>query len=132
MRDKKVNFKVSRVFTEEFKKARVKEYEKGEFTVREISRLFDIQTMVIYRWIRKYSIYYQKKTVVVEMKDSSRKKLKDYEKRIADLERALGQKQLKIDFLEKMIDLAEDEYNVEIKKNSDTPLSDGSRQTNKK
>lgn len=132
MRDKKVNFKVARVFTEEFKKARVKEYEKGEFTVREMSRLFDIQTMVIYRWIRKYSIYYQKKTVVVEMKDSSRKKLKDYEKRIADLERALGQKQMKIDFLEKMIDLAEGEYNIEIKKNSDTPLSDGSGKTNKK
>ena len=37
---------------------------------------------------------------------------------MADLERIVGQKQIVIDFQEKMIELAEQEYNVDIKKKS--------------
>jgi transposase-like protein len=40
----KIHIRPQRVFTEEFKKARVKEYETGEFTVNEISCLYSIQT----------------------------------------------------------------------------------------
>lgn len=129
---KKVKLRSRREFSEEFKKVRVREYEKGEYSVRELSRLFDIQTAVIYRWIHKYSIYNKKGAILVEMKGSGKQKLKDYEKRIAELERALGQKQLNIDFLEKMIELAEDEYQIKIKKNSDTPLLHGSGPTGKR
>ena len=132
MRVKKVKLRSRRLFSEEFKKARVQEYEKGEYSVRELSRLFDIQTIVIYRWIHKFSTYNKKRAILVEMKGSGKQKLKDYEKRIADLERALGQKQLNIDYLEKMIELAEDEYQIKIKKNSDTPLLHGSGQTGKR
>jgi transposase-like protein len=132
MRLKKVKLRSRRQFSEEFKKARIKEYEKGEFSVQELSKLFDIQGTVIYRWIHKYSTYNKKRAIIVEMKSSGKQKLKDYEKRIAELERALGQKQLSIDFLKKMIELAEEEYQIEIKKNSDTPLSHGSGQISKK
>jgi hypothetical protein len=38
---------------------------------------------------------------------------------------------LRIEFLEKMVDLAEEEYDVDIKKNSSTPRSPGSKKTNK-
>ncbi len=119
------------MFSEAFKKERVKEYESGELSVVEISRMFSIQGTIIYRWIHKYSAYNKKKSIIVEMKDSGTKRLKDYEKRIAELERSLGQKQLRIDFLEKMIELAEEEYDVAIKKNSNTPLSHGSGKTSK-
>ena len=129
---KKVKLRSRRLFSEEFKKARVQEYEKGEYSVRELSRLFDIQTKVIYHWIYKYSTYNKKGAIIVEMKGSGKQKLKDYEKRIAELERALGQKQLSIDFLEKMIELAEEEYQIKIKKNSDTPLLHGSGQKGKR
>lgn len=47
-------------------------------------------------------------------------KLKDYEKRIAELERLLGRKQITIEFLEKVIDLANDHYKTDLKKNSAT------------
>ena len=129
---KKVRLRSRREFSEEFKKARVQEYEKGEYSIRELSRLFDIQTTVIYRWIHKYSTYNKKRAILVEMKGSGKQKLKDYEKRIAELERALGQKQLNIDYLEKVIELAEDEYQIKIKKNSDTPLLHGSSQRGKR
>jgi transposase len=66
------------------------------------------------------------------MADSSKKKLKELHQRIQDLERIVGQKQLNIDFLEKMIELAKDSYGIDIKKNSDTPPSAGSEKTSKK
>jgi hypothetical protein len=53
------------------------------------------------------------------------------QKRIADLERIVEQKQLNIDFLDKMIEIAEDQYGVDIKKNFDTPPSRGSEKTSK-
>ena len=132
MSKKRVKLRTRRVFSEEFKKARIKEYESGEYSVSELSRLFNIHDRVIYRWIHRYSTYNKKRAILVEMKDSGKQKLKDYEKRIADLERIVGQKQLNIDFLEKMIGLAEQEYEVDIKKNADTPLSPGSGKTSPK
>lgn len=132
MGTKKVRVQTRRIFSEEFKKARVSEYESGKFTVSELSRLFDIQTALVYRWIYRYSKYNKKSVKVVEMSQSSTKKLKDLELRIKELERAVGQKQLKIDYLEKMIELAKEEFDIDIKKNSDTPQSGGSRKTGTK
>lgn len=129
MKGKKIKLNHKRVFSEEFKKERVKEYETGEYTVSELSRLFEIQDSIIYRWIYRYSIYNKKSIKVVEMSQSSSKKLKDLENRIKELERAVGQKQLTIDYLEKMIELAKEELNIDIKKNSNTPQSNGSGKT---
>ena len=126
---KKLRINTTRVFSEEFKKARVQEYERGKFTVKELGRLFGIQEAVIYRWIYKFSVYNRKSVKVVEMKDSGVKKLKDLESRIKELEQAVGQKQLKIDYLEKMIELAREEFNIDIKKNSDTLQSGGFSKT---
>ena len=92
MKEKRIKLRSRRVFSEEFKKTRVKEYEQGEYSVRELSKLFDIYPIMIYRWIHKYSTYNKKGAVVVEMKDSANQKLKEYEKRIGELERAVGQK----------------------------------------
>lgn len=129
---KKVEINSRRIFSEEFKKARIKDYESGKFSVKEIGRLFKIQTAVIYRWIYKYSTYNKKSVKVVEMNESSTKKLKDFELRIKELEQIVGQKQLKIDYLEKMIELAKEEFNIDIKKNSDTLQSGGFSKTGTK
>jgi hypothetical protein len=66
------------------------------------------------------------------MKESSSQKVKDLEKRLAELERMLGQKQIKIDYLEKMIDIAKEELDIDIKKNFNTPPSSGSEKTGQK
>jgi hypothetical protein len=68
----------------------------------------------------------------VEAKDSSANKLKEMEERIKELERSIGQKQIKIDFLEKMIDIAKSDLDIDIKKNYDTSQSAGSGKTRKK
>lgn len=131
MSKKQIRLNHRRAYSDTFKMARVKEYESGKHTVKELSRIFDIQTVVLYRWIYKFSAYNKKSTIIVEMKDSATKKLKDYENRIAELERALGQKQLKVDYLEKMIELAREEFNIDVKKNFNTPPFNGSQETGK-
>ncbi len=112
-------------FSEEFKKSRIKEFEDGSFTVKQISKMFSLSEPLIYKWIYKYSNYNTKKCIVVEEKDSSSQKLKNFEKRVAELERILGQKQIRIDYLEKMIDIAKEDYDIDIKKNWDTLQSNG-------
>ena len=128
---KRIQVKSSRIFTEDFKKSCVNDYEMGQFSVLELSKLYKIQAVIIYRWIYKYSAYNKRRIKVVEMADSSKQKVKELQKRISDLERIVGQKQLNIDFLEKMIEIAKDQYGIDIKKNSDTPPSTGSEKTSK-
>lgn len=66
------------------------------------------------------------------MKESSDKKVKDLEKKIKELEQIIGRKQIKIDYYEKMIEIASKDFDIEIKKNSDTPQSTGFVSTPKK
>lgn len=126
---KKTQINSRRVFSEEFRKALVSDFESGKLSVGELSEIHSISSSIIYRWIYRYSSYQKRNIKVVEMADSSTYKVKELQKRIADLERALGQKQFTIDFLEKMIELARQQYGIDIKKNSDTPPSAGSSNT---
>ena len=59
------------------------------------------------------------------------KKLIALQGKIAELERVVGQKQLLIDFQSKMIELAEQEYGIDIKKNADSKPSSTSGNTGK-
>jgi len=109
-----------RSFSKDFKESIVKEYESGNFTVLQLSRLHNLDFQCIYNWIRKYSLNEQPKSVIVEMKDSSTKKLKELEKQVKKLERIIGQKQISIDYLEKIIDLGNKHYKTDLKKSLDT------------
>lgn len=125
----KANIKLiskQRKYSEEFKKSIVNDFESGKFSVPQLERLHNIRNHLIYRWIYKYSRSNERGQRIVEMKDSSTQKLKALEQKIKELERTVGQKQIQIDYLEKMIDIAKDELNIDIKKNSDTPQSSGS------
>jgi transposase-like protein len=121
-----------RFFSEEFKRSLVHEFEGGKFSVRQLSRLHKISNQAIYKWIYKFSTTNEKGFRIVEKTQSSTQKMNDLERKIADLERALGQKQIKIDYLEKMIELANEELNIDIKKNSNTPPSAGLENTKRK
>ena len=109
----------------------VREYESGQYSVSELGIIYDIASQNIYEWIYKYSNYNKKSIQVVEMKDSQADKLKRMEARIKQLERAVGQKQMNIDYLEKMIELAKEHYDIDIKKNSNNLHYGGSKTTDK-
>lgn len=120
-----------RLYSEEFKLHMVKLFESGQRTVLELTREYKLREPTIYRWIYKYSDYNKKSVQIVEMKDSQQSKIEDLDKKVKDLEQAVGRKQMNIDFLEKMIELAQDQYDIDIKKNFDTPPSGGSDLTSK-
>ena len=116
-----------RKFSEDFKLKIVKCYESGEFSVGEMIKIYDISYQTIYNWIYKYSKYNKQSIQVVEMKDSQAHKITQMEARIKELEQAVGQKQMNIDYLEKMIELAKEHYDIDIKKNSSTIHYGGSK-----
>lgn len=132
MRANKKPIRKQRKYSDDFKRSIVSDFESGKFSVLQLERLHGVCNASIYNWIYKFSTFNEKGFRVIEMKNSSDKKLKELEKKVKNLERIVGQKQIKIDYLEKMIDIARDELNIDIKKNSNTPQSVGSGQTKKK
>jgi transposase-like protein len=108
-----------RYFSEEFKRKKVQEIDQRITTIAEVCRTYQVRPNSVEKWQIKYSPKRMKGVRVIVESESDTKRLIDQEKRIAELERALGQKQLMIDFMSKMIDLAEQEYQVDIKKKFD-------------
>lgn len=105
-----------RRFSEDFKLKIVKDYESGQHSVLDLEKIYDISNPTIYKWIYKFSKYNKKSIQVVEMKDSQIQKIKDLEARVKLLEQTVGQKQMVIDYLDEMIELAEEDLKVDIKK----------------
>src|SRR4051812_23403496 len=119
-REKQSKFYVRthRIFSTEIKKRGVKDIEDGKCTVSQLSDELVVSETAIYNWIYKYSRYLNKqKTMVVEDQSESYKS-KELEKRIKELEAALGRKQMELDFLNKMIEIADEEFKINIKKKS--------------
>jgi len=59
---------------------------------------------------------------MVVQKDSEASKVLELQAKVAELERIIGQKQLQIDFNEKLIELASKELEIDIKKNFNLKL----------
>jgi len=121
-----------RTFSEEFKRQKVKEIERKQTSVLEVSKAYQVRANNVYKWIEKYS-FKDKNGVrlVVEMESETKRVLALLQK-VAELERIVGQKQIMIDFQTKMIDLAEEEYHIDIKKKFDSEPSSTTGTTEKK
>lgn len=106
-----------RRFSEEFKRKKVAEIESKATTIAEVSRQYEVRANNVSLWVKKYGSGQHKPMTIVETESDTRK-LREAERRIAELERALGQKQILLDFQDKMIELAEKHYKIDIKKKS--------------
>lgn len=112
-----------------FKKAIVADFESGRYSVNQLSRLHGISTQAIYNWIHRFSLINEKGTRIVEYADSSQEKLRQLQRKVADLERRLGQKQVQLDLYEQLIALASDELGMDLKKSFSTARSSTSKTT---
>ena len=121
-----------RVYSVEFKKEIVSLFESGEFSALQLEKLYGVKNSNIYRWIYKFSTFNEKGCRVVEKIESSSSKLKELEQKVKQLEQIVGKKQIMIDYLEKLIDVAKDELQIDIKKNCSTESLGGSAQILKK
>ena len=118
-----------RIFSEDFKRKKVREIELKITTIAEISRQYQIRYNNVSKWIKRYSSSYKKGVRLIVEMESDTKKLIALQAKIAELERIIGQKQLVIDFQSKMMDLAEQEYGIDIKKKLENELSSTSGNT---
>jgi transposase-like protein len=128
MSGKNFNFKLNerRFFSETFKKEKVNEILSRKTTIKELSSLYDIADAVIYRWLKKYSpVKISGIKIHYEMESEEQKTL-FYKEKVAELERMIGTKQIEIEFLNKIIELASKELKMDLKKSFSTPVSNGS------
>lgn len=108
-----------RYFSEDFRRARVKEYEQGQVNVSEICRAYGVSKTAVYKWIRKYSAHYQQSIrKVVEEKSETQKRLA-LEKKVQELEQFIGRQQVQLKYYEKLLEMLQEQYNVDFEKNSD-------------
>jgi len=127
--DEEQRQKHSRYFSGDFKKKRVGELEKNLATVSDICKAHKVSRTSVYRWLYKYSDMVKKQTRQVVEQKSDTKKIQFLEGQIKELERIVGQKQILIDFQDKMIEIAESTYKVDIKKKLSTKASVGTGTT---
>jgi len=120
-----------RSFSEDFKKKKVRELERNITSISDICTTYSVSRTSIYRWIYKYSTMAKKQIKQVVEAKSDTQKIKSLEDRIKELERIIGQKQLLLEFKDKMIEIAEDTYGVDIKKKVGSRLSSGTTTTGK-
>jgi transposase len=106
-----------RRFSDEFKLKKLQELERGQTTISEICRAYEVSATSIYRWQEKFSPMKKKKERLIVESQSVTQEILALKAKIAELERSIGQKQILIDFKDKMIDLAEETYKIDIKKN---------------
>lgn len=120
-----------RYFSEEFKRQKVKDLERNLVTIPELCREYRVCRASVYKWIYKFSANRKKQERQIVERMSDTQKIKDLKDRIKELERIIGQKQILIDFREKQIEIAEEMYQVDIKKKLSFPPTDGSGKTGK-
>jgi len=108
-----------RRFSEPFKKSKVKDIELGKVKISELCKVYQVTPTAVYKWIDKFGNQNKPERIIVESKSDTQKILA-LKKKIADLERLLGQKEIELIFKDKMIDIAEDKFGIEIKKKAST------------
>lgn len=108
--------KVSRRFSPEVKREVVRKIERNELGVTQASREYEVSQSAIYKWMYHYSIHLKKGNILIVEKKSRTEQMEAYKRRIAELERIVGQKQLEIDILNKTLEIGSAEAGYDIKK----------------
>ena len=106
-----------RIFSEELKKKIVKDLVAKRITLGQVVAEHQVNRNSVYNWLYKYSPQHQPKPTLVVQMQSEEIKNHELRQRIADLERIVGQKQLEIDFLNKLLEVGSEELGFDLKKN---------------
>ena len=115
-----------RIFSDPLKRKIVKDIEHNKVSISAVCREYLVCSQTVYNWLNKYSRHLQSGQNLVIQMESEQYRSKELEKKVAELEAAVGRKQMEIDFLNKLIEVAGDELKVDLKKNFSTPPSGGS------
>ena len=108
--------KQKRSFSEALRKQIVGQVERKELTIAQVTREYQVSPAAVYNWLYRYSATLKKGTRMVMEKDSLEKSSQELKNRIKELEAALGRKSLEADLFRVIVDLASEEYKVDLKK----------------
>ena len=122
---KKKSLKQLKFFSEGVKKQTVKDIECGKCSVSEASRELMVSQQAVYTWIYKFSGYLQKNKILIVEDKSEGYRTRELEIKLQAAEAALGRKQMELDILNKLIELAGAELKMDLKKNFSSPASNG-------
>ena len=129
-RKQKLEIREQRIFSETLKKQIVKQLVNKRLTLNQVVVEHQVSRTTVYRWLYRYSsVHQQKCTLVVQMKSEEQLK-SELQQRVGDLERIVGQKQLEIDFLHKLLEVGSKELGFDLKKSFSSPPSSGTGATN--
>lgn len=123
-----------------FKLTVVEEIEKGELSTTKACRKYGIQARsTVVSWLRKYGNFDWENQTPSHMPKSTEQKLMELEQKVRLLEKQkkhlkhqVAQADKKAVIFDMMIDLAEKEYNIPIRKNSSPKQSTSTEDSTKK
>jgi len=117
--------KQQRKFSVSLKQRIVSLIETGQINVASAAREYGVSDTAIYNWIHAYSSYNKKGVVMTIDKQSQSHQIQQLKQRIAQLEQAVGQKQMLVDYYQKYSELLSEQVCDEVKKKLDTPVAIG-------
>lgn len=126
-----LRIKQRRIFSEAFKRQKVQLIVEKKISIKDVSDLYGVSTMTVYRWLYRYSPHHNKGTIQVVQMESEEKRTKELLGELARLERVIGQKQVQLEYLERLIAIAGESLQIDLKKNFDSLASSGSETTPK-
>jgi transposase-like protein len=126
---KNVSKRTTRYFSTDFKRKKVEELDKKLTTISEVCKQYEVSYTSVYRWIYKYSLMRKKGVKMIVEAESDTARIKALKQHISELEQLLGQKQFEVDFLKKQIEIASDQYGIDLKKKVSGKPSPGSGNT---
>lgn len=126
-----IDNKYNRNFSEQFKEEKVKDLLDKRISIKQLCDLWQVSRVTAYKWLYKYSPHHSSGTKMVVQMESEAHKTLQMLQRVAELERIVGQKQLEIDFLNKLMEVATEELGYDLKKNTAAKLSSGSVATSR-
>jgi len=107
--------KVRKIFSESFKRDKVRLYETGRMSISQLSKLYEVSETALYKWVDKYRTTPASQRVVLET-DSDYLQLLALQKRVDAMERLIGSQQIKLDYQRALIDSASEHYEEDIEK----------------
>jgi transposase-like protein len=108
--------KQQRIFSKNFKEGIVEEIESGKIKIIEVSRLYEVSLTSVYKWIYQYGKKRKKGVRMVVEKESESVKRLELEQQVRELHRLLGEKQVEIEYLNKVIEIGSEVCKCDLKK----------------
>lgn len=104
-----------RRFSESFRKEQVGYIDRGEKTIAQVSKQYQVKTSSVTLWVKKYGTKELAPPILIQTEEDVGL-IKDLEKQILTLKRIIGEQQIKTLFLEECLLVAKEKLGQDFEK----------------